>query len=99
MTQEYEKLVDDVMAFICEHGVAAGIYVGFGREDAKELITRIGKAYAEGLPLPGEVGRIVYSCMGKPGHRLKDLAFMDGDTLVALRKEEKGEEPCQDTAG
>lgn len=71
MSKDFERLTDDVIEFICEHGIAvvkfreevepedfAGIdaYVGFGREHAKELIALIAKG-----PLPGEQFRFPWS--------------------------------------
>jgi len=38
------------------------------------------------MPLPREAGRIRYNL---EGHQLKDLGFKVGDTLIALRSEEK----------
>lgn len=80
-----EELTDDVMAFICEHGIAAGRYVGFGRGDAKELITRISKAYTDGLEILGEVGRKVVD----QGDELAIEGLRVGDTLIAFREEEQ----------
>ena len=61
---------------------------------AKELIARIGKAYAEGLPLSGEVGRIDgvnwWTDIQEWRERVTETA-VGPITFIALRQEKGGD--------
>jgi len=64
---------------------------GFCRKDARELITLIGKAYADGeLELPGIVG--YYDDIDTPitfGQWAEDMLGDGARRFIALRKEEE----------
>jgi len=70
MNEQVEKLVEEIserIQFVADIGLQnfqATSVVEWARERerrglalARELITRIGKAYADGMPLPGEIER------------------------------------------
>jgi len=61
---------------------------GFQRKDAEEIIARIGEAYVNGLPLPGEVGRGI---LQKGGVDTLYNKCPEDIEFIALRKEKKNE--------
>jgi len=101
MSQEYEELVEEIRGKLMlpyglgitdgAHGLRDG-YADTGatasqmKRWARRIISRILSAVEDGMPLPREAGRIRYNL---EGHQLKDLGFKVGDTLIALRSEEK----------
>ena len=105
-TEEMEKMVEEIRKGWCKSCESA-IVDGDNSEflgcdiDAQNScdkrvsanIARIGKAYAEGLPLPGEVGRC--SRIGiPPSPEFEDwiqhvTEYHHSDLVIALRREEE----------
>ena len=105
---ETEKLVKEIAFLIsekAEYDIETDLYDGLpmgttminSHEIARRAIALIGKAYAEGMPLPEEVGRDEVEAFFVDDYLDDNLKVIGellpmlekGDILIALRKQEK----------
>jgi len=82
-------LIDELDAILATYQFKSTRYVPVA--GWRHIITRIGKAYADGMPLPGEVGR--YLGHGSiPDWALDMYAIYDATEFIALSPTGTGKE-------
>jgi hypothetical protein len=89
MSEQMEGLVEEINERFCELKIKEYI-PGQLETTIKWAIARIGKAYAEGMKLPGEAGRAVWLKQGDEDHIYEwvaDVIESGARSFIALRPE------------